>query len=467
MRPPVTLFVIPSLLAACVSLPPEEKPALTVDVPPAWTAAPTLPGLQAAEDAWWTAFGDQNLDSLIVEALSNNQDLQMAAARVEAAAAQARIAGAPRYPWVNAGLTGARAKRNFIGFPIPGSEERVLSTTSTNLGLSAEVSWEADLWGRIRAGKRATLWDYQATQADYAAAQLSLTALIARSWFGVIEARQQVALSRDTLESRRLTAERVRERYRRGLAVPLDLRLSLTQLELADATLQARRRLLDSALRQLEVVLGRYPGARLEAALDLPPVPPRVPTGLPSELVTRRPDLVAAELRVGAAGARVLEARRALYPRLTLTGSSGTASAELEDLLDGDFSVWSLAAGILQPLFQGGRLRAAVDLAQSGNQAALADYVSSVLEAFAEVESALAAEAHLAEEVRALERAVEQSQAALRLAQDRYSAGLARYLAVLESQRQSFVSESQLLATRRNRLNARVDLILALGGDFQ
>jgi outer membrane protein TolC len=183
-------------------------------------------------------------------------------------------------------------------------------------------------------------------------------------------------------------------------------------------------------------------------------------------VVTRRPDLAAAERRLAAAGARVDEARAALYPRLSLTGSGGTATAELRDLLDGDFSVWSIASGLLQPLFQGGRLRAAVELERASRETLLADYARATLEAFAEVESALGAESRLAAQGAALETAAAEAAAAEELAFDRYGQGLESYLSVLEAQRQAVASESQLLARRRERLEARVALILALGGGF-
>jgi len=191
-----------------------------------------------------------------------------------------------------------------------------------------------------------------------------------------------------------------------------------------------------------------------------------VPAGLPAELLARRPDLVAAERRLAAAGLSVDEARAARLPRISLTGSAGRSSQELEDLLDEDFTVWSLAANLLQPIFQGGRLAAAVDLAEARRREALAGWVSAALAAFGEVEQALAADAFLLARLAALEEAAEQALAARELSEERYLAGLAPYLSVLESQRQALAAESELLAARRGRLDARVDLHLALGGGF-
>ena len=228
----------------------------------------------------------------------------------------------------------------------------------------------------------------------------------------------------------------------------------------------ARRLDLDTALRQLEILLGRYPAAQLVLPAGLPELDGPVAAGLPSEVLTRRPDLAAAERRVAAAGARVAEARAALYPQLRLTGSAGTSSDQVADLLDGDFSVWSFAGSLLQPLFQGGRLRAGVDLAAAGADEALAAYASAVLRALGEVETALAAEKGLAEQETALAAAALQAEAARRLAEERYETGLGEYLVVLESQRGALDTASRRLEVQRRRLVARVDLYLALGGDL-
>ena len=420
----------------------------------------------AIEARWWRSFDSPALDALVEEALAQNHDLAIAAARVAAAEAEARIAGADLYPAIGIGLTGRRARQNFIGFPIPGSDSDVLSTTSTNLGLSLDVSWEADLWGRLRARQRAAVAEVAASRADLEGARLSLAGLVVRTWIALIEAGQQIALAERTLASRSDTRRRVEARYRRGLTNSLDLRLARSEAAQASSSLLQRRREHEVLQRTLEVLLGRYPEAGLRQPADLPAVPAPVPAGLPSELVARRPDLVAAELRLTGAGARVAEARRALYPRLTLTGSAGTASGTLEDLLDGDFSVWSLAGGLLQPLFQGGRLRAGVDLAEAGEEALLAEYVQGVLDALSEVETALAAERFLDQQVDFLRVAAAESGQAEELALTRYSNGLEGYLSVLEAQRQSFLSEASLLLRTRDRLIARVDLILALGGAF-
>ena len=342
----------------------------------------------------------------------------------------------------------------------------MLSTISTNLGVSLDVSWEADLWGRLRAGSRAALADLQSAAADLRGAQLSIAGQTTKAYFAAAEASQQVALAAATVASFRTASDQVRDRFEQGLRPSLDVRLSLSNLAGAEALLQQRHQQLDATTRQLEVLLGTYAGKTLEIPTTFPGTLAPVPSGLPADLVARRPDLVSSERRLAAETQRVSLARGDLYPRLNLTGSTGTSSNLLRSLIDGDFSVWSLGSSVLQPIFEGGRLRAQVDGAEARTNEALASYAGAVLQAYAEVESALAAEALLAERVSHLVTATEQSRAAERLAEDRYRSGLEAYITVLESQRLALEAEGALIVARRLRLENRVDLYLALGGGF-
>lgn len=452
------------LALSCASAPSVHHPEMGAPVPEEWATAAPVAG--EIDDAWWTDFGDGKLISLVEEALEGNQDLEGAAARVRRAAAQARIAGADLQPTVGATLNGSRRKQNFIGLPIPGSEGGVLSTTSTTLGVSLNVSWELDLWKRLGARAGAALADLQAAEADLAGARLSIAGQTVKAWFAATEAQQQVRLSEATVSSFRASTEQVRDRFEKGLRSSLDLRLSLANLAGAEAGLRQRRQQLDGTVRQLEILLGRYPGGMLETPTELPDTPPPIPAGIPAELVSRRPDLVAAERRLAAQNARLVAARRDLYPRLSLTASGGTSSKELADLIRGDFGVWSLVGNLFGPIFQGGRLRAAVSAADAGADEALGSYASSALWAYLEVESALTAEGLLREREQHLATAAEQSRAAERLAGERYRSGIEGFITVLESQRRAVQADSAWIAARRSQLENRVDLYLALGGGF-
>jgi outer membrane protein, multidrug efflux system len=449
------------LLGACASAPKVEHPDLAITPPAAWSEAAAID-----IEPWWTQLGDAQLDTLVEQALASNYDLRAAAARLDQAQAQARIAGAPLQPSLGAGATGSRRKQNFVGFPIPGSASQVLSTTSTNYGVNLNLSWEIDLWGKLRAGAGAALADAQAAKADFYGAQLSLAAQTSRAYFAAVEARRQVELASATVDNYQISSEQINSRYLRGLSSSLELRLGRSNLAAAEATLAARRQQLDRALRQLELLLGRYPSARMTTNEELPSILEPVPAGLAADLVARRPDLAAAERRLAAATGRLAQSRRALFPSISLTASTGTSSSALGDLLNGDFSVWNLVGNISQPLLQGGRLRAGVDLSQAGVDGALATYAQSVLKAYAEVELALAAEGFLQTQEEALKTASSEARAARVLAEERYAKGLSDLITLLDAQRRAFDAESRLLSVRRQRLDSRIDLYLALGGGF-
>ena len=455
----------PLLLAAgCATAPLEDHPALGSDVPTAWTARDDTADRPAP--AWWTDFGDSGLDEVVDAALRQNYDLQAAASRLEQALADSRIAGADLQPQLQVGLNGSQRKQNFIGFPIPGAEDRVLSTVFTNYGVSLDLTWEADLWGRLRAGARAALADLQSRAADLRAAQLSLAGQTTKAWFAIAEAGQQLRLAEASVASFRASAEQVGERFEQGLRPALDVRLALSNLANAEALREQRGQQLDAAIRQLEVLMGLYATGSIAMPADLPAAPAVIPGGLPAELVRRRPDVVSAERRIAAARQRLQVARRDLYPRISLTANTGTATGELKDLVKRDFGVWTLLGNVIQPLLQGGRLRAAVDRAEARAAEELAVYANTALQAFSEVETALAAEEYLVQRERYLSVSAEQSRAAEIIADDRYRSGLDNYITVLESQRLALQAEGDLIAARRQRLENRVDLYLALGGGF-
>jgi outer membrane protein, multidrug efflux system len=451
-------------LAGCARAPGRTASDLGIAVPERWQSGAHPPG--EIEGLWWRQFGEPALDAAIVEALANNRDLRAAAARLDAAIAQARIAGAEAWPVASAGLDARRQQQNFIGLPIPGASDQVLTTRATTFALSLTTTWEVDLWGRVRSGRDAARADVEAVRSDQRAARHSLAAQTARAWFALVEADEQARLARQTLASYDTTVGQVRSRYERGLRSPLDLRLAMSSRSSAAALLADRESQREAAARQLEVLLGRYPAGRIVEAEALPEAPPPVPSGLPSELLQRRPDLEAAERRVAATEARVRQARAALFPRISLTASGGTSSDDLADLLSRQFSVWTLAGNVAQPVFEGGRLRAGVRLAKARSQEALENYAAAALRAFGEVETALAQEAHLARRETELAASAEQARAASRLAEERYLRGLETFATVLESQRRALETESQSLLARRARLDARVNLHLALGGDF-
>ena len=454
MKPQFALVL--ALLTSCATAPKRQP---QVELPPSFSqsSAPV-----ETEAPWWSAFDAPKLASTIERTLLNNRDLRAAEARVRQAEAQARAAGADVFPSVGSSVAGSRQKQILIGFPTP--DGRPFSSTSERWGVALNVSWEADLWGRLRAQRRAAVMDLEAARLEAEAARLSLSGQTAKAWFSWSEANEQHRLAQETVETRQAQLRRIETRYQRGVAGALDLRLARSNTATARAQLAARRQQLTGARLQLQYLLGEVPSAEPAAAPGLPPVPHGSGWGVPSELLRRRPDLVAAERRLIAAGARLDAARAALFPRLSLQAGGGTAAEDFSDILDGDFSVWNLAANLLQPVFQGGRLRAGVEYADADEERLLAAYEAGVLRAMLEVELALSAERDLAERALALQTAADESRRATGLAEQRYFSGLDGYLLVLSSQAQHLQAESALLAARAAQLNARVDLHLAIGG---
>ncbi len=450
-------------LLGCAQAPPPGEPDLGVDLPQRFRAGEDLAG-GTLSASWWREFGDPGLDAAVDAALAANRDLAATAARLEAALANATIAGAPVLPQVDAGFDAQRARRLFLGFPF--GSGGVPSSTTTTYGLSLNVRWEVDVWGRLRSGERAALAEAEASAALVDGARLSLVGQVCKSWFAVVESRQQLALAEATAAAVRQTSDDVQDRYRRGLRPALDAQLAATNLANAEAAVAARREQLERALRQLDFLCGRYPEGAQSTGSTLPTVLPPVPGLLPSELLRRRPDLLAAERQLAADGCRVDEAVAALYPRISLTASGGSNSEELEDVVDSDFRVFSLGANLLQPLFAGGALRADVARQEARVRESLAAWQSAVLLALTEVESALAATRALDVRRDELLRAARSAAQARDLARQRWEIGLTDFLAVADGQRQAFTAESNRIAAERQRLDNRIDLFLALGGGF-
>ncbi len=465
------------LSGGCAGVAPESRlDQAGLEVPGAWSTDRTAAA--GIDRAWLARFRDRRLSAMVDEAMQRNPDLQATAINLEIARQNAALAGAGRRPTIDLNLEGRRAQQNFIGFPIdpqaggqggaPGGD--VLSSRSNTFGVSLNSSWELDIWGRVRAGEAAALAELEAVGAEFRAARASLAAQIAKAWFALIEAQQQRQLADETLASLNETEEVIRQRFEAGEAggrgTGTDLRLARVDVAATEAVLQQREEQIARARRQLEALLGRYPAGSQTAPTELPAVPARPPAGLPSELLLRRPDLQAAERRFAAQGSRVREARLAVFPRFTLTGSGGTSTDDLAEILNSDFGVWSLAGQVVQPIIAAGQIRAEYAKRQAEDQQALRQLQAAVLQAFLEVETALGADHWLARQEEALARTVELAREADTEARANFRDGTGDILTVFEAQARLLDARSQLISVRRTRLDNRVDLHLALGGDF-
>lgn len=416
---------------------------------------------------WWRDFGSDELNQVIERVLEHNFDLNAAAARLQIAAAQARIAGADRQPQVGVGLNGGRQRQNFVGLPVPGGGSNVLTTTNSNFGVSLDISWELDLWGKLDAQGKAGLADFERSAADFEAARLSLAGQAAKAWLALVEASGQLEIAEARVDSFRESTEVLRGRFSNGRATALDLRLSESQLASSRAALSSATQNIERVSRELELLMGEYPDGSRSATIELPIVPQAITTGLPSELLQRRPDLVAARERLRADDYRLFAARKQLWPSLSLGAGAGRTTASFEDLLDDDFSVWNLVGNLTQPIFQGDRLDANIDLADAQVRASLAEYGSAILNAFLEVEIVLAIEEATAMKELEFELAAINAGEAQELAEERYFAGREDILTMISSRNTTYDNRSAWLSAKRERLAQRVDLYLALGGGFR
>lgn len=457
-------------IGGCKNLPERQPTELHSQMPLAWSVA--IESGQYSDQSWVTSFGDPVLSMLVRQALVDNYDLKSAAARIEAAIAQARIDGSGLWPQLSFVPGYQHSQVRNAGF---GSAQFSVFETLFSL------SWEIDVWGRIRDSRRAAAQEVEAAHFDYQAAQLSLAARIAQNYFALQEAVLQTHVAMQSVSDRSIIANLVQGRFDRGLARGLDVRLTLTDLANARSQLVQAKNRVQLITRQLETLLGRYPDGVLPGIIEtsaqpeiltrvsakdytLPESPQALAAGLPSELLTRRPDLIAAFTRLRAADSRLQSAQKLLLPRITLTAAGGTRDTALTELIDPRTVVWNVFAGMAQPLFTGGRIRGNIHLNAARVEEALNTFQSVALNAFQEVEQALAAEEWLREQESALHEAVRQTEASQELALYSYRHGFIQILTLLDSYRSTFNAQSAHLAVRRQLLSNRINLYLALGG---
>ena len=403
---------------------------------------------------------DPMLRELIGRALAGNRDLRVATLRVAEARAAAGIARADRLPTLEAGAAAARA-----GVPsgLGGEGGR---TTRTQLGLSVGfTSWEIDFWGRVEGLERAAVETYLATEAATHAARVALKAQVANTYLSVLELDERLALARRAAESRAETLRICRRRAEVGAASRLELtqvELLLRQAETLVAVLEQARA---TQTHALDLMVGSAAGIKTdERPLDRREIIADAAPGVPSDLLLRRPDILAAEHELRAAGANVAAARAAFLPRIALTASAGVASQSLGDLVGADSAAWNFSPTVSVPLFDGGRLRASLDIAELRREQAVARYEQAVRSAFRDVADALAARRWLSDQETSLRATAGLLAERARLARLRHESGAASHLEVLDAERDLLAIGQELVQNRRARLSARVALIAALGG---
>jgi multidrug efflux system outer membrane protein len=456
MRKTTLLLPVIAFLSACAVGPNYKAPPLAVPDQFRGASAPAAP---IANREWWAALQDEALESLIQEALATGYDVRLAAWRVEEARAQLGIAKSEFYPGVQAGA--GWSKNHQSEFPFGPIDDSALY--DVNVG----VSWEIDLWGRIRRLKEAALARYLATEEAQKGVQLSLAAEVAAGYFQLRALDFQLEIARRTAEAFQGTQDLFDRRLAAGLASPLETSSAAASLASTKATIPELERRIAAQENLLAFLVGRNPGEiKRGKPLEDQIVPPEVPVGIPSDLLKRRPDLLQAEQELVAANADVGVAVAEFFPRISLTGAFGGVAPQVSDIFS-DGKTWSIGAGLLTPVFQGGRLKQNKRAAEARWEQAKVQYERSVTNAFSEVATALVAYEKLAVTESELSRAVAAYREAFRVSNSRYLSGLSDYLDVLQAQRQLYPAEQALAQTRYERLATLVGLFRALGGGWE
>ncbi|KAK55054.1 outer membrane efflux protein OprM [Bordetella bronchiseptica CA90 BB1334] len=466
-------LAVATALAGCSLAPTYERPQAPVDAAypsgPAYGApGQAAAGAPAAADVGWRDFfGDPLLQELLALSLANNRDLRVAALNVEAARAQYRIQRADLAPSVGVGGTGS-VQRTPADLN-PSGQAGISRSYQVGASLS---TWELDLFGRIRSLSEQALQLYLAQDETRLATQLTLVAETANAYLTLRADQELLALTRQTLAAQQESYKLTRQSYDLGVATELDLSQAEISLRTAERNLSQYTRMAAQDRNALVLLVGQpLPagiGAQLDQAVALPDgvVLADLPAGLPSDLLARRPDIRAAEHQLQAANASIGAARAAFFPRISLTGSAGTASASLGGLFDAGSGAWSFAPQISVPIFAGGALRASLDLAKIQKDIGIARYEQAIQSGFREVSDALAGRGTLQEQIRSQELLVQANQRAYDLSQQRYQQGIDNYLSVLDSQRSLYTAQQTLVETRLARLSNLIQLYKALGGGW-
>lgn len=460
---PIFLVSIPLGLAlvSCAKLVPtlsqsKGKPA----TPGSWAAA-SSGSHGKISTGWLEDFQSKEMTALVMEAVENNPDLNASAARLRAARHSTVSATADLLPSITASSSGSRAQSGNGADP---------STYSENYSLSLNTSWEPDIWGRLRDLRTATHASYQASVEDYRAARLSLAANTARAWCNLVTADHQLTLAEETLESFLKNNAIVERNYKAGVPGTRAIAVQLSRNNVASArrSLSSRRQQRDEASRALEQLLGRYPAAKIHSNKTLPSLSSSTPSSIPATLLSRRPDLAAAQLRILQSAKSADASVKNLLPNVSLRASSSSSESNLRHVFNPSYLASSIAASLTQTIYRGGALRANAQAALEQNRASIHDFADLTIRAFREVEDALAAEASLREQEAFLLVEVRQATLAERSAEQDYSEGIedSGILEILESQRRANNARASLIALRNQRLQNRIDLHLALGGDF-
>jgi outer membrane protein, multidrug efflux system len=457
-----TLLVIAGWLAGCAVGPDYERPEVLT--PTDWRNGPEARD-SLGDLGWWQLFKDPALHELITTAVVANRDLQVAVARVLDSRARLGVARAAQFPQVNASGSYQYTRPFSKNSPMLQGGE-IFTGDDWQAGM--DLTFELDLWGRLRRGTEAARAELLASEETRRVVLMTLVADVARTHFDLLELDDELEIARRTLRTRQASLELQRRRFGQGLSTQLDVERAEAEVAVAAATVPDLERHIAQTENGLSVLLGRNPGPIVRGVpLDGQRLPPEVPAGLPSALLERRPDIRQAEQTLVAANARIGAAKAEYFPKISLTGMLGVESVSLSDLFTGGSRFWSIGPTMTVPLFTAGRTSNTVKGFEARQQQAATQYLQTIQQAFREVEDALVFHRKVREIRTERERRVAATRRALSLATLRYERGLATQLDVLDAQRQLFSAELDLASITRDQLTAVVQLYKALGGGWQ
>jgi len=453
------------ILIGCIKVGPDyHRPDTGIQVPDFYQHARTETATLQPDDQWWRVFNDPELNQMVEEVLANNLDIKKATAVILEVRSQFVQTRADRFPRLDLQGKGQRGEMSTSGF-IP---DRSFSFTGEIYTLSLPASFELDLWGRLARAEQAARADLLQAEENRRIVIQTVVAETISLYLQVESLERRTQITIQSIESYRRSLALLESRYERGLTSILDLRQARRTLAQAEALLPALRQELGTFQQKLAVLMGRYPKTRPPRLQPedyfkrLAPVPP----GLPSALLIRRPDIRAAEANLRALSAELGLSKASRFPRITLTGSFGHISDELGRLFRPESELWNLAAGIVQPLFDAGKLKAAQRAAEARYQQGVVEYAKTVLTAFSEVEGALLTRKEQIERRERVLKLLMEARATQRVAENRYERGLVDYLTVLEAQQTRFQAEENLVLVDLAILSSRVTLHRALGGGW-
>jgi len=461
----IACALITALVAfSCTVGPDYEKPDVADITPPDWRWKPAEPSDAAEKGEWWKLARDAALDDLEADALAHNQDLRAAVARVDEARAVARVSKSEFYPTLSLDplFTRQRTSGN-LPTPIPVD---IPAAHVNTYSVPLDLSYEIDLWGRVRRSFEASTAQAEASVSDYRSVLLTLTSDVAANYFEVRSLDAEIAMLRRAVDLRSDEVRVQSARFEAGAVPEIDLAQAKLELASARADVADSERRREEAFDALALLCGKAPSAFTLAESAMTSAPMIVPPGLPSSLLERRPDVATAERNLATTNARIGVAKSAYFPVLRLTGQAGFLSNDAASLFDADSRVWSITPSLSLPLFTGGRTDAEVEQAKALNEEALARYREVVLRAFKEVEDALADIALRERQANAQFEALTSSRRVTELAKARYEAGNSPYLEFVDAERAQLFQERQAIQLEYERQAAGIRLVKSLGGSW-